>query len=63
MCYLDLPADSELATSEGRRRLQEAGIKGHKEIAQWIIDTLNRRGQCELADKMKKFFEEHLETL
>ena len=63
MCCLDLPGDSELSSSEGRRRLEEAGIRGHKEIAQWILDTLNRKGQCELADKLKKFLKEHLKTL
>jgi GTP-binding protein EngB required for normal cell division len=56
MCTLALDKDSMLANKEGRRRLKDAGIQGPEDIARWIIDVLNRRGQCEIAENLKKFF-------
>lgn len=56
ICSIATSNDSKLRDKEGRRRLRDAGIKGPEDIAQWILRVLNKRGQCDLAEKLKEYF-------
>jgi hypothetical protein len=48
--------DSILNTPDGRRKLQQAGIKTTQDVGDWIADTFESKlDQDELASKLRDF--------
>ena len=55
ICSINTQNDSVLRLPAAQKKLEEANIKSTKDILEWIVNTLNRRGQVPLANKMKEF--------
>jgi len=49
-------ADSILNNEDGRQRLKDAGIKGARDVGEWVAELLEKSLQCpQIAEDLRKF--------